>query len=424
MGLAQDDLTLREPLLDLNEDTEDVGSRFRRLIEQTPPDFLTRVRHRFLNRNLSQDFPDENMAASNEGWRSAIHPSLTKVSLLALYVSQIFLIWVSLASPQWMELRIRLPFHADISIETFGLSDLMQKMYSAEMGPPTIFLWVFSLVLPSLFTIFAPSFVWNDSTSLGRVVLESLQHAPFAAIYLMNLLAAFYNIKSSDIQVRAEAEPSIAAFGSGIICSMLYVTGVRLQSGIPKQEVVDETAESDDEDSEPMRILEDVPSLTLNDDSSSDPPVEFWKKFAMLQLGLLSLFLWVPTFFFPYCTLTVDSGFLRVLRKEVGLGQIIGSLPSSLMFMPVVVGPLSATMTAFAAWMLDTRFKVHVYALRPWIGSINLALTLWGVLHLIPKILVLPALSIHAEAGWGLFISLIQAVCIELFIEGTIAWLP
>lgn len=428
---VDDDLSLREPLLVQEDgDVEDSdGSRFRRLIEQTPPDFLTRVRHRFLSRNSTTEQVEEDNMASDVPigvWRSIFTPSMTVVSLLTLYFSQAFLTWVSLASGGWMEVRLRLPFHADLSIKTFGLSQLIQQMYDAEIGPPTFFLWIFSLVIPSLFTIFAPSFILKSGSAVSsaRIALESIQHAPFAAIYIMNLLAAFHNVGSADIRVYTEGKPPIAAFASGILCSMLYVTIVRLRMGIPKHEENEETIESDDEDSVPMRILEDMSPLSQTEESPGPPAVAFWKKFVMFQLGLLSVFLWVPTFFFPYCTVTVDSGWLQIFEKEIMLGQILMSLPSSLMALPVVFGPLAATMAAFAAWMLDARSKLHVYALRPWIGGINLALTLWGVFHLVPKILVFPTLSFRAEASWGLYISLVQTICIELFVEGTIMWLP
>jgi hypothetical protein len=358
---------------------------------------------------------------------------LTSVTLLALYLSQIFLIWIALvSSAEWLELRIRLPFHADLPFKTFGLAQLLQQMYTAEFGPPTIFLWIFSLVIPSLFTIFAPSLFLKGShrSSAGLDVLESLQHAPFAAIYIMNLLAALLHDVGSfeDATIYIRAKPPIAAFAFGIICSMIFVSILRLRQGIPKADESPNNAadDPDDDESVPMRILEDEsPTPLVNEESPQDrPKIAFWKKFVILQLGLFSILLWVPAFFLPFCTLKVDSGWIRVLEREIRLGQILLSLPTSMMVAPVVLGPLAATIASFAAWMVDERFKVQVYALRPWIGSVNLGLTLWGVLHLVPMIMEEPAMSVHVRASWGLYTSLIQAVCTELLVIATVSWLP
>jgi hypothetical protein len=421
---------------DDDENDSEPPSRLRQLIEQTPDNFITRFRQRLLAQNQSAEQSDDRSSAAPEtrSWKSILaNPSLTNVTLLALYMAQIFLIWISLASAEWLELRIRLPFHADFPFKTFGLAQLLQEMYFAEFGPPTILLWVFSLVVPSLFTIFAPSFFLHGSSSRtparGRVVFETLQHAPFAAIYIMNLLAVVHDIESSDAALYLHAKPPIAAFAFGTICSMIFVSILRLKQGIPKAgESINHATDDpdrDDDESVPMRILEDVPPISpVNEASQYRPKVAFWKKFVILQLGLLSMLLWLPVFFFPFCTVKVDSGWIRVLERDVTLGQVLLSLPASMMVVPAVLGPLAATIAAFAAWMVDEGLKVHVYALRPWIGSINLGLTLWGVIHLVPMIMEVQAMSVHVHASWGLYISLVQAVCTELLVMATLSWLP
>jgi hypothetical protein len=441
------DFALQEPLL-LDGDTAHLDeldnptdgdevvpspSRFRLLIEQPPANFVTRFRQRMHAQNqVAADDRSSLESATRDGWTSIFtNPSMTEVILLALYLSQVFLIWISLSSPAWMELRIRLPFHADLPIESFGLAQLLQQLYNAEFGVPTTILWIVSLVVPSLFTIFAPSFFLNIKSSrksAGRVVVESLQHAPFAAIYVMNLVAALHDVGSSDdASLYVHAKPPISAFAFGIMSSMTFVSILRIRQGIPKAAEARNDMPEDTEDDEyvPMRILEDTPPIPPpNESSQASPRVAFWKKFVVLQLGLLSLLFWAPAFFFPYCTLKVDSGLIRVLEHDIRLGSIIFSLPASMMFVPIILAPLAATGVSFAAWMGDQRFKVLVYALRPWMGSINLGLTACLSLPLMPRIMIVPTLSLHVQASWGLYICLMQAVCTELMVIATLCWLP
>ncbi|KAL7571727.1 hypothetical protein ACA910_002826 [Epithemia clementina (nom. ined.)] len=457
---------------------------------------------------------------------TAVAGTLSFLHLLFVWAAYTADVWAESRvriSVLWQEKYLPLLNDAqENTIRSTNLMSLLQDLNASRNYLLMILLWSVSLILPCAFMIMSPTFVLGDSMHPilysnrtrcwnGRGTLETLMRWAFLTFYvviLLGLATSFIELQWTDtsIQVGARACGSLAAYFVGIACAVGLAVVLRwppttgkwksLESAMhtsqetiiripPPQAFQHPWSPANQEDVPSMTVLEEtsprrarIQELVPTRSGSSTPELvpendgnvqevrglAFWKKFIVFQLGLLSVILWIPSFYLPFLRLSYGGLATNFLTEPV-LSLYVWDISFSLwnqgiefgtpvwiilaaiavLLLTTVVLPLLASCLGTLAWVGDENFATKCYswlfAIHPALGSLIFATALLALTHALTPfssslldqetsgvcqkfndVTGETCLDVKAKVLPGFWFYLAESIVLELFVVATLKW--
>jgi hypothetical protein len=218
--------------------------------------------------------------------------------------------------------------------------------------------------------------------------------------------------------------------------------------------------------------LRSPPQTPVADDATPDlideeerpplaPRLTWWNKFVAFQVGLVSVILWIPSFYLPMLHFSY-SGMVADLLQQPSLRLYLWEVPGVLwdegrqfetpLWILLLVGlfsiatvlvlPLLATFMGVLAWLGEGAWAdksyVWLYTLHPSLGGVVFALAMLTTMSVLQPLSSLlfdeqtfdachgvtgsPCLVVRGQLLSGAFFYLVQAIFLEIFVLCTLQW--
>lgn len=411
-------------------------------------------------------------------------------------------------------------------IKSTNLVSLLRDLSENQSYAVLVLVWSVSLILPCTFMIVSPTFVLADSMHPifyahrirnwnYRDFFETMMRWAFLTFYvliLLSLATSSIELRWTDTTIRVgnRARGSLAAYFMGIGCAVGLAILLRsppkdgakaaAQSGTeppsetahvrppPPQAFQHLWMPTDQEDEPSMIVLEEssilpseagltrpgfalnsgvpTPELVSENDGIEQEikGLDFWQKFVTFQLGLLSVVLWIPSFYLPFLHISY-GGLATDLLSEPVLRLYVWDIPIYLwsqglefgtqvwilmaagfiLLMTTLILPLVASCLGVLAWVGEgvyaTKCYSWLFAFHPALSGMVYSIALLTMTHsLTPYTASLldqkgsaicqkfnemtgeACLDVTAKVLPGLWFYLFQSLTLELFVRVTLKW--
>mmetsp|Transcript_1165 Transcript_1165/g.3235 ORF Transcript_1165/g.3235 Transcript_1165/m.3235 type:complete len:534 (+) Transcript_1165:105-1706(+) len=403
-------------------------------------------------------------------------------------------------------------------VRSTNLMSLLQDLDESRNYVLMFLLWFVSLLLPCAFMVVSPTFVLADHMRpivfdvrwrchSGRGILETLMRwslMTFYVVALLSLATSFMELQwtGTSVQAGARAYGPFAAYVTGIASAISLAVLLRSPTSKgnllavaslqpaqsqgqtlvppPPQAFHDpwmSTTVVDQWEEPGMTLLEETQAPAQNPPTSTpstpsliseQEPIReslpFWCKVTAFQLGLLSLLLWIPTFYLPTIRLSyggIATHFLSEPLLKLFVWEIHGTLwqqgthcgtpiwilvvTGIVLLVTSLVIPLISTILGIMAWLGDGKWSrtsyAWLFAVYPALGGLVFTLSMVGVVHALTPFansfvdhetsgLCLKfkemtgesCLVVSAKTLSGGWFYLLQSLVLELFVWVTLRW--
>ena len=400
------------------------------------------------------------------------------------------------------------------TIKVSSLSTLLQDLFDTKQYILLFLVWLTGLVLPCLCMIVHPVMMWTDLQNgvhlhqrignpfSGRNLIENLNRFVLSSIFIFMMITITTDmidveVGATHLRLANQSFAPMAGFGIAVVFATAGIVTLRLPSSTktmsgqnmevdtgsttatPPRRLIDQpwTLIDDQDEPPPMRVLEDTslqsyePSpnepdtstrrLEQHESSETPRPLTVPQKIFVYQLGLLSVVLWLPSLYVPFCALTVKGFAVDFIVAKPSLRLYLWDIPIHLwstnhqsgtpmwitltmvaiVVLSVIVVPLFLTCLGAFVWLADDRWSApslrylyawHPGACGPVFGIVSLLLLPnlryfasfndTQFCRIVSSFIGEGCLEIEGRILPGAYFLLIQSLVLECFLHYTFLW--